>query len=227
MTTQGGSGGGHQHLAGGSEGGHQHRGGHGGSGGQGSPEDWDRRYGEAQWPSQPDPLLVNLASALPPGNAIDLGSGPGRNGLWLASRGWEVTLVDGSTVGLAQADQRAKEAGTPITTLQGDLAEYTPQAGRYDLVIVANIHLHPPQRAHLFAGAADALAPGGHLFVVGHHAESLGTVGPPDPQRLYDEEMLAQAFPTLRILELGRTKEGETGEHRGFHNVYLWATRPS
>ncbi len=199
----------------------------GGAGGQGRPEDWDRRYSEEQWPSEPDPLLVKLVTPLSPGRAVDLGSGPGRNGLWLAATGWDVTCVDGSSVGLAQARSRAEAAGTRITTIEADLTEYAPAPGAFDLVVVANMHFHPPQRAHLFAAAAAALAPGGHLFVVGHHVESLGQAGPPDPERLYTEQMLASAFPTLTIEQLARTGEGDTGEHKGWQNIYLWAVRPA
>ena len=86
---------------------------------------------------------------------------------------------------------------------------------------------NPGQRARLFAAAAAALTPGGHLFVVGHHVESLGHGGPPDPERLYTEDMLASAFPTLTIEQLERTREGDTGEHKGWQNIYLWAVRPA
>ena len=212
--------------------GHDHHGEHGalhggGSGGQGHPEDWDRRYAEEEWPAQPDPLLVRLVSPLPPGRAIDLGSGPGRNGVWLATAGWDVTCVDASAVGLDQARDRAARAAVPITTVEADLTSYEPEAGAFDLVVVANIHFHAEQREHLFAAAAAALAPGGHLFVVGHHVDSLGTAGPPDPERLYTEELLAGSFPTLTVEQLERTSEGDTGEHKGWQNVYLWAVRPA
>ena len=63
---------------------------------------WDRRYAEVDWPRQPDGALVE---------PLDLGCEPGRNAIWLARRGWGVTGVDVSAVALAQAADRAREAG--------------------------------------------------------------------------------------------------------------------
>lgn len=187
---------------------------------------WDERYAAGEWPTEPDPLLVELAGSLPPGQAIDLGCGTGRNAVWLATAGWKVTGVDGSSVGLAQAGERAESVGTSLVTVQADLAEYRPDPGAYDLVVVANIHLPTDERDHLFA-AADALAPGGHLYVVGHHLESLGLAGPPDPERLYTEDLLGDAFGELDVVRLGRTGHGDTAERSTAGDVYLWAVRPA
>lgn len=201
--------------------GHDHHGGHG------AGLTWDERYAAAEWPTEPDPLLVSLAGTLPAGRALDLGCGTGRNAVWLAAAGWDVTGVDGSSVGLAQAGDRAAAAGATLTTVQADLLEYTPEAGGYDLVVVANIHLPVAQRDRLFAAAAAALAPGGHLYLVGHHLESLGLCGPPDPERLYTEELLGAAFPDLDVVRLGRTGHGDTAERSTAGDVYLWAVRPA
>lgn len=64
---------------------------------------WDRRFAEQPCPTDPDPFLVGLAGALPTGRGLDFGAGPGRNSLWLAAKGWDMTLVDASKVGLEQA----------------------------------------------------------------------------------------------------------------------------
>jgi len=186
---------------------------------------WDERYSAEVWPSDPDALLVQLAKGLPTGAALDLGCGTGRNAVWLAQQGWLVTGVDGSAVGLSQANQRAADAGCTLTTIHADLTDYMP-AETYQLVVLANMHLSPDVRAHLFAAAEQAVAPGGHLYVVGHHVESLGLAGPPDPERLFTEALLATAFPTLTTQHLGRTSPGDTSEHSSAGDVYLWATRP-
>ena len=75
---------------------------------------WDRRFTEKGWIGTPDPLLVELAGPLAPGRALDVGSGPGRNSLWLAGRGWEVTALDGSAVALRQAGELATVAGLQL-----------------------------------------------------------------------------------------------------------------
>jgi len=215
---------GHDHE-GHDHGGHNHEGhGHGGHD-HGAGATWDERYAAGEWPTEPDPLLVELTGPLSPGRAVDLGCGTGRNAVWLATAGWKVTGVDGSSVGLAQAGERAGSLGASLDTVQADLAEYRPDPGAYDLVVVANIHLPTGERDHLFAAAVEALAPGGHLYIVGHHLESLGLAGPPDPDRLYTEELLREAFGELHVVRLGRTGHGDTAERSTAGDVYLWAVR--
>ena len=80
-------------------------------------------------------------TALAAGRAIDLGTGEGRNAIWLAERGWQVTAVDFSAAGLARAGRLAAERGVSVDWVQADLLDYQPAPGRYDLVLIAYIHL--------------------------------------------------------------------------------------
>jgi 4-carboxymuconolactone decarboxylase len=170
---------------------------------------WDRRFSEKPWPSDPDALLVELAASLPPGRGIDLGSGPGRNSLWLAAKGWDMTLLDASRVALAQAEERAKEAGVHIETVHEDVLGWRPAGPTYDLVIVANLHPGVEALGKVLAAAADALVAGGHLFVVGHDITSLGHHGPPDPDRLLSVERLSRALPrSVSVETLGLRARG-------------------
>ncbi|MHB1504452.1 MAG: class I SAM-dependent methyltransferase [Acidimicrobiales bacterium] len=194
---------------------------------QPAPWPWDLRYAENEWPNEPDSLLVELAGGLTPGTALDLGCGPGRNAIWLATQGWHVTGVDASAVGLDQARQRAKSAGVSLDLVQGDLLSYEPPMSYFDLVVIANIHLLSPEREHFFATASSAIAPGGHLFLVGHHLDSLGKAGPPDPARLYTEELLQGAFPSLTVEPLMRHERPRGDDGDPLIDVVLWATRPS
>lgn len=168
---------------------------------------WDQRFATHTWPTQPDPLLVELTSGLPPGRALDLGCGTGRHAIWLAQQHWTVTGVDSSTVGLRQAGERAAALGLHLTLAEADLRTYRPTPGGYELVVLANIHPDPSERPALFAMAAEALAPGGHLLIFGHHLDDLGRSGPPDPARLYTPERLAEALPTQ--LEVDRLERVE------------------
>lgn len=178
---------------------------------------WDRRFAESGWPTDPDPFLVALAEALPPGRGLDLGSGPGRNSLWLAAAGWEMTLVDASQVGLDQATRSAAAMGVSITTCHADLADWQPGDARFDLVIVANIHPGPDALAAVLARAAEAMRPGGHLYVVGHHVDNLGRHGPPDPERLLTDDRLRAALPATLEVEILETRErmADHGGHDG------------
>lgn len=198
---------------------------HGGSVTEDPGSVWDRRYTEVMWSGEPDQTMVELVGDLRPGTAADLGGGTGRNALWLARRGWSVTIVDASAVGLDQAARRASELGLTLTCERADLREWSARR-TYDLVVLANIHMRPPDRERLFAAAQEAVAPGGYLYVVGHHVEALGLAGPPDPRMLYTEEILTGLVAGLRIEHLRRVTHradhGETGA-----DVALLARRPA
>ena len=101
---------------------------------------WDRRFAVQGWPAEPDPLLTELVAPLPAGRALDIGSGPGRNSLWLAARGWHVTALGASAVALAQAAQRAATLGVQLATVQADARRWTPPPNSFDLIVITNLH---------------------------------------------------------------------------------------
>ncbi len=189
--------------------------------------EWNEMYAsrERLFSAEPDAALVELAAGLEPGRALDLGAGEGRNSLWLARSGWEVTAIDLSDVALGRLADAAARAGLTLTTVVGDIEEYLAHAARIDLVVLANLHPLPEERTRLFRLAAEALVPGGHLFLVGHHLDSLGRAGPPQAERLYTEETLRDAFPGLELLRLERRAGhiGDTAEP--LVDVIAWAVR--
>lgn len=194
-------------------------------------EMWDRRFAEQEWPTDPDPYLVELSGPLPAGCGLDLGSGPGRNSLWLAAKNWEMTLLDASAVGLRQATRTAEKLGVTIRTVHADLAAWRPEEARFDLVVVANLHPGPEILRAVLTNAALALRPGGHLYVVGHHVASLGRHGPPDPDRLLTPERLQLALPPGLVVEVldTRRRAADHGERQATDDtiVLAWATKPS
>lgn len=194
--------------------------------------DWDRRFSDpaSPWSVEPDRLLVELASGLAPGRAVDLGAGTGRNAVWLAAQGWNVTAVDASTVGLRKTAEAALAAGVEVEVLQADLYQWTPPAGAFDLVVMANLHPEPARRDEVFARASEALADGGRLFVIGHHADGLakGAPGPPDPARRYTEDRLEGHFPGVRLDRLERIETGAADEGGSYDLVLLaWGRKTS
>lgn len=144
---------------------------------------WNDRYAAQPilWAVDPGPFLGGEVGDRPPGRALDLGAGEGRTTLWLAERGWEVTAVDFSDVGLERGRQRAAALGVPgaVEWVCADLVEYDPTGGTYDLVLLMFVHLPPAERRRLLRLAAATLRPGGVILVVGYHpTESAG--GPPN-----------------------------------------------
>jgi SAM-dependent methyltransferase len=180
--------------------------------------DWDRRYetSELVWTASPNRFVVEELTGLEPGRALDLGTGEGRNAVWMAERGWRVTAVDFSPVGLAKAARLAEARGVAVDWVTFDLRDYRPPTATFDLVLVAYLHLRPLARAGVLQSAAEALAPGGTLLVVGHDATNLteGVGGPQDPDVLYTPESIVADLRGLNIRRAERVRrpvETDTG----------------
>ena len=125
-----------------------------------------------------------------PARAIDLGTGEGRHAVWLARRGWSVTAVDFSAVGIDRG--RSESTGLAIDWVVADVREWhPPDEATYDLVL--SVYLHLP--ADVFNRARGWLAPGGTLVVLGHALRNLteGVGGPQDPRLLHTEDAAARS----------------------------------
>jgi SAM-dependent methyltransferase len=163
-------------------------------------DDWDARYAAASvWSREPNAWIAATVADLEPGLAVDLGAGEGRNALWLAQRGWEVTAVDFSPVGLATGAARAAELDVDIEWVAADATTWTsPQL--VDLVVVAYLQLPAADLSRAIGAAAGYLAPGGTLALVGHdRANTVG--GPQDPALLHTVDELRAAASVLTIVE--------------------------
>src|SRR6201996_8978966 len=100
---------------------------------------WDERYAgpELVWGSGPNRFVADELDTLPPGRAIDLGTGEGRNAIWLAERGFTVTAVDFSRVGLARAAGLAAARGVSVGWGHADLLDHPPAAGGLGLGLIS------------------------------------------------------------------------------------------
>src|SRR4051795_10402696 len=129
--------------------------------------DWDQRYAEQrQWSAEPNALVAELLAGLPPGDAVDLAAGEGRHALWRAGRGWRVTAVDFSAVGLARG--REQPGADRVTWVAGDVLAWSAPEESLDLVLVAYLHLPEDDVVALLIRAVGWLRPGGRLLVLGH-----------------------------------------------------------
>jgi 2-polyprenyl-3-methyl-5-hydroxy-6-metoxy-1,4-benzoquinol methylase len=164
---------------------------------------WDERHAarEPIESPEPDPTLVDEIGALRPGRALDLGSGDGRNAIWLAGQGWQVTAVDFSQVALDRGRALATARGVRVEWQCADLLEWTPGASRFDVVTLFFIHLPPDERRDVYARAAAAVAPGGTLLIVGHDRTNLadGVGGPQDPTVLFTPGEVAADLAGFRV----------------------------
>jgi SAM-dependent methyltransferase len=161
-------------------------------------QSWDERYREKTtvWSGRPNPQLVDEATDLPAGTALDVGCGEGGDTRWLASRGWKVTAVDFSTVALNRAAGHLGDLAEGVEWVHADLTKWTPPAARFDLVTAHFMHLPTADREPLFARLAAAVAPGGTLLIVGHHPNDLHIAAhrPPVPDMFFTAEEIAKSL---------------------------------
>jgi SAM-dependent methyltransferase len=154
--------------------------------------DWDSRYAKEGlvWSAEPNRFLVPEARDLSPGRAIDVACGEGRNAIWLAEQGWDVTGVDFSPVAIDKARRLAEARGIRATWRVLDVVKDTLGRQDYDLALLFYLQLSPGERRRAVAGALDALRPGATILVVGHDSSNIteGWGGPQDPTVLFTPE---------------------------------------
>lgn len=188
---------------------------------------WDERYAASEmvWSAGPNQFVEAEVSGLSPGRALDLAAGEGRNAIWLAERGWEVTAVDFSLVGLDKGRQvlarHPRGRDLHVDWVQADVLDYDAGPVGYDLVLVAYLQL-PADEMHVACrGAFAALSVGGTFLLVAHDSTNLtdGTGGPRDPELLYTaEDVLAaldgERFEVVRAERVERRVPDEDPTHR-------------
>ena len=171
-------------------------------------QEWDQRYAGAElvWTAQPNRFVVDELQPCHRGRALDLGAGEGRNAIWLAGRGWQVTAVDFSAAGLDKGRRLAEAHGLAIDWVHADLRDYQPDEGSCQLVLVAYLQLREAELDGVLRRAVAALAAGGVLLVVGHDVTNLteGVGGPLDPAVLYTPESMKRALGGLTVLRAER-----------------------
>lgn len=196
-------------------------------------EAWDRRHQDKGfiWHLDPNRFLVPEVEGLTPGSALDLAAGAGRNAVWLAARGWAVTAVDWSEVAVEKGRLLAEHQAVQVEWVLADLREWEPPGRAFDLVIVT--YLQPPAdlRALVWRRAAEAVAEGGRLIVIGHDAANLteGWGGPQDPAHLYTAQDVVEAvgaeLEVVRAERVLRREEAEDGVHHAVDNVVVAVRR--
>jgi SAM-dependent methyltransferase len=152
-----------------------------------SLDQWNARYrAREQLFEAPTPVVVTCGGDLPPGDALDLAAGPGRNALYLAERGWHVTAVDGSPLAIDLLLQRARAKNLSIEARVADLerGEFEIQPEAYDLIC----DCYYLQRS-LIPQMKSGLRPGGTLIAIVHLADSDQPQG--TPTRAYPGELRA------------------------------------
>ena len=179
-------------------------------------EKWDERYRGGAFAERPHPsaLLEDWIDRLPGGRALDLACGAGRNSLFLARNGFEVTGVDISSAGLERARHSALVADLEIDWRQQDLDDGLEAQGKFDVICLFRY-----VNRHLIGSLPPMLAPGGMLLIEEHlvvDARSLKApiAGPSNPAFLVKPGELRALTASLESLH---QKEGIVTDPDGRH----------
>ena len=179
---------------------------------------WNHRYAanDFVYGTAPNAFLAEVGDLIPPGPVLCLAEGEGRNAVHLATRGYAVTAVDLSSVGLAKAQKLAAIRGTSLTTVVADLSEYPIAPASWSGVVAIFMHLPPGLRRAVLARATAGLKPGG-VFIMECYTPAQvgrGTGGPSDPLLCPTLAELQKETPLLRPV-IARELDREVHEGSG------------
>ena len=153
-------------------------------------EYWDRAYSNPSLvlPTAPNAFLTEVVKGLKPGRALDIGIGQGRNSVYLAKLGWDVTGFDISERGLEQARKSAAAAGVKIAIINASLDDFDYGTGQWDLIVGTY------EGVRWLGAAAKALKPGGFIVVEGYRkhpqAPASAAFGPNELLKLFLDQNL-------------------------------------
>jgi SAM-dependent methyltransferase len=162
-----------------------------------SPEQiWNELFAKREGKEhQFNKFLAESVKGKPPGKALDIGMGQGRNSLFLAALGWEVTGFDISEVGVKQAQAEAAKRGLRIDARVGDVDKFHYGKERWDLVVGMYMHEYLTRNS---GKVIASLRPGGLLVVEGIHRD-IGKNSLQGKRYGYLNNELPRIFDALRI----------------------------
>jgi len=167
---------------------------------------WDQRYSSDSYAygTKPNDFLMELSGKLPGGKVLCLAEGEGRNAVWLAEKGYQVTAVDASDIGLQKADKLAKERGVEITTVHADLADYDIGTQQWDAIISIFCHLPPDLRQDVHRRCVKGLRDNGMILLEAYTPLQLEykTGGAPVAEMMMDMQSLGSELIGLEFLHL-------------------------
>jgi SAM-dependent methyltransferase len=165
---------------------------------------WDERYDseEYQYGTTANDFLRSVAAQTPVGKTLCLAEGEGRNAVYLAELGHQVTAVDSSVVGLKKAQLLARQRHQEIKTCTADLADFIIEPESWDTIISIYCHVAPEIRPALHRKVVAGLRSGGMLVLEAYRPEQLKyrTGGPPAAEMMMTLELLRHELCGLNFI---------------------------
>jgi 2-polyprenyl-3-methyl-5-hydroxy-6-metoxy-1,4-benzoquinol methylase len=195
-------------------------------------EFWNERYAETAYAygQEANDFLKaqQIGSDL---KVLCLAEGEGRNGVYLAGLGNDVTCIDYSEEGLKKTSQLAEQNGVEVSCICADLGEINIEEDTWDLIIGIFAHFPLQVKQHIWPQMHAALKPGGQLIMEVYDQEQLrfGTGGPQHPDLLYSTEelqsLIGQDFTEIKIEKVYREVNEGTYHNGASATIQVLATK--
>ncbi|MGV6839739.1 MAG: class I SAM-dependent methyltransferase [Planktomarina sp.] len=195
---------------------------------------WNARYGQTEYVygTAPNDFLLERYSAIPcQGCVLCLAEGEGRNAVFMAEQGYNVTGVDIADEGRSKAQKLASARSVQISYDVADLNTYDMGQGVWDGIVAVFCHMPSADRPALFQNIRSALRPGGAMVFEAYHEKQVeyGTGGPKAKDLLYTREELEDAFQgwNIEVSQEGEREVIEGSLHNGkAYTVQFIAHKP-
>ncbi|MEM1347792.1 MAG: class I SAM-dependent methyltransferase [Myxococcota bacterium] len=196
---------------------------------------WDRRYSETfeAYGTEPNDFVRAFAARIPEGPVLCLAGGEGRDAVFVAKLGHDVTTVDLSEVATANALKLAEAQGVQLTAIAADLGEWELGEEQWAGIVSVWAHVPPPVRKRVHASCVRALLPSGVLILEAYTPRQLerpGRGGPPVAEAMMTPEGLRQELAGLtfeRCEEVDRDVDEGRYHHGPSTTVQVLATKPT
>ena len=197
-------------------------------------EHWDERYSAENYiyGTNPNAWFFAKLEELTPGKILLPADGEGRNAVYAATKGWEVTAFDQSVEGRKKALKLAAEKGVNIEYLIHDLSEFEAEKEHFDAIALIFVHMPAEIRTTVHQKLLKSLKPGGHIILEAFTPTQLKNKsgGPRTEDLLYECEQIKHDFLSLELIErLELTVQLDEGPlHQGEASIIrLFAKNPS
>lgn len=199
-------------------------------------DSWNSRYANEEfvYGELPNEYFKQQLAKLPIGNILFPAEGEGRNAVYAAQLGWNVSAYDISSEGKKKALQLAEKKNATIDYRVGELENLHYENEQFDAIALIFAHFNPKERADIHNMLSGYLRPGGTIIVEGfsknhlrYQAENPQVGGPRDIDFLYSADDIKNDFPHYEIIELQETETNlsEGSLHNGLSSVIRFIGR--
>ena len=187
---------------------------------QGSGLSFDRvyRWQKIPFTTEPNAFLVETTRTMRPGRALDVSMGQGRNSIYLAKKGWDVTGFDVSSEGLAMAEKAAEEAGVRIRMVHQGWEEFDFGSESWDLILLTYPWV-PIGDPAFVRRLCSSLRPGGFVVFEAALVDSRAPVG------VHPNEVMKAFQNDLRILRYEEIEAVADWDNRKKENLVRMMAR--